>query len=301
MANRHALLIGVPRYEDPEFDEARLAAAVTADIAAMRGALDQSGYDVTVCGMGEARAEATPTRIRRAVKAACANVPAGGVLLIYFSGHGVTIDGHDYLVPTDAYRADVRSDVDSLVPVIPAESLAACRASLVVFFVDACRTDPAHVEVTGPRPCEPGGQLPFLADGGHFVLVMGCGADQVCQYDENGSAFTQSLAKVLDARNPARTLKEVVDEVTKDMTRRSRQSHGDPQEPVVRYPEVLKLVGSVLVCDGDERAAAWRKAVEASPLLGLSDRPDHLQAVVAECARHCGAAENKTLSHFAHS
>jgi hypothetical protein len=291
VANRHALLIGVPHYEDPEFDDVQLAAAVAADIASMHATLDRSGYDVADCGIGEAGGEATPTRIRRAIRKACAEVPAGGVLFIYFSGHGVTVDGEDFLVPSDAYRADVSSDVNSLVPVIPLESLATCRASLVAFFVDACRIDPTHEEVTEPGSGEPGGQMPFLADGGHFVLVMGCGADQVCQYDENGSAFTQSLAKVLDARNSARTLKEVVDEVARDMTRRSRQSQGEPQEPVVRYPEVLKLAGHVSVCDGDERAAAWRKAIEASPLLAACEHPGLVQEVVAECARRCGIAE----------
>ncbi|HXL93306.1 MAG TPA: caspase family protein [Streptosporangiaceae bacterium] len=292
MANRRALLIGVPHYEDPELDDPRLGAAVTVDIAVMRAALEQSGYDITDCGIDKDRGEATPTRIRRAIKTACADASVGGVLLIYFSGHGVTISGQDYLVPTDAYRGDVRSDVESLVPVIPAESLAACRASLVVFFVDACRTDPAQEDLADPSLGEPGGQLPFLAGGGHFVLVMGCGADQVCQYDETGSAFTQSLAKVFDARNPARSLTEVVNEVTKDMARRSRQSQGDPQEPVVRYPEVLTLAGQIQVCDGDERAAAWRKAIEQSPLLSLCDHPDQVQAVVAECARRCGIAQD---------
>jgi hypothetical protein len=291
VANRHALLIGVPHYEDPEFDDDRLAAAVKADISTMRTALDQSGYDVADCGMGESGGEATPTRIRRAIRKACADVPAGGVLFIYFSGHGVTVNGEDFLVPTDAYRADIWSDLNSLVPVIPAESLATCRASLVVFFVDACRTDLAGPDATGPGSGERGGQMPFLAGGGHFVLVMGCGAGQVCQYDENGSVFTQSLAKVLDARNSARTLKEVAEEATRDMVRRSRQSKGDHQEPVIRYPEVLQLVGHVLVCDGDERAAAWRKAIEASPLLAQCDDPDHVETVVAECARRCGAAE----------
>jgi Caspase domain len=291
VASRHALLIGVPHYEDPEFDDERLRTAVSADIAAMRIALDQSGYDVADCGVGEASGEATPTRIRRAIKTACANVPPDGVLLVYFSGHGVMLNGRDYLVPTDAYRADVQSDVNSLVPVIPTESLGACRASLVVFFVDACRTDPAQDQVAWASSGEPGGELPFLADGGHFVLVMGCSANQVCQYDANGSAFTQSLAKVLDARNPARTLKEVVDELTKDMTRRSRQSQGNVQEPVVRYPEMLKLAGHVLVCDGDKRAAAWRKAVDASPFLSLCGDADQVHTVVAECALRCGAAE----------
>lgn len=236
MTCRHALLIGVPHYEDPEFDDERLRDAVKADVAAMRAALDLSGYEIVECGTGEAGGEVTPTRIRRAIRKACADVPADGTLIIYFSGHGVTIDGQDFLVPADAYRADIPSDVNSLVPVIPADSLTACQAKLVVFFTDACRVFPSQAQVPEPRIGEPGGQMPYLANGGHFVLVTGCGAGQVCHYDESGSAFTQSLTKALDARNPARTLKEVVDEVTGDMARRSRQRQGDAQDPVVRLP-----------------------------------------------------------------
>ena len=39
METRHALLIGVPHYEDPAFNEEQLEDAITADIAAMRAAL----------------------------------------------------------------------------------------------------------------------------------------------------------------------------------------------------------------------------------------------------------------------
>lgn len=99
MASRHALLIGVPRYEDPEFDDARLSAAVSADISAMRSALEQSDYKITECGMDAAKGEATPTRIRRAIKAACANTHSGSTLIIYYSGHGATIDGRDFPRP----------------------------------------------------------------------------------------------------------------------------------------------------------------------------------------------------------
>lgn len=292
MTNRHALLIGVPHYEDLAFNDAQLEDAVTADIAAMRAALSQSGYEpITECGTQGSGGEATPTRIRRAIKTACSNVPAGGTLLIYYSGHGLMIDGKDYLVPTDAYRADARSELSSLVRIMPDDSLAGCRARLVVFFVDACRTDPAEEEPGGAGGNEPGGEVPFPADGGHFVQIMGCGAGQVCHYDENGSTFTGSLAKVLDARNPARTLKEVIDEVGRDMARRSRQSHGEPQEPVVRHSQVLQLADNVEVCDGDERAAAWRKAVEASSLLKTVDLRERVQDIVAECAKRCGKAE----------
>ena len=95
MANRHALLIGVPRYDDEEFNDERLEAAVRSDIAAMRAALVQSDYTITECGIGNAdRGGATLSRINRAIEEACAKAPAGGVLLIYFSGHGVTVERH---------------------------------------------------------------------------------------------------------------------------------------------------------------------------------------------------------------
>jgi hypothetical protein len=39
VSNRHALLIGVPRYDHDEFNAPRLEAAVRCDIDAMRAAL----------------------------------------------------------------------------------------------------------------------------------------------------------------------------------------------------------------------------------------------------------------------
>jgi hypothetical protein len=152
VANRHALLIGVPHYDDDEFNEPRLADAVRSDLAAMRAALDQSGYAVTECGTVDAeRGGATRNRIIGAIKTACANAPDGGVLLIYFSGHGVAVGGQDYLVPADVYRTDGQPDTDSMVPVIPLSSLAACHARLVVFFVDACRDDSSQEQPSAER------------------------------------------------------------------------------------------------------------------------------------------------------
>ena len=49
MANRHALLIGVPHYDDDDFNEPRLADAVRSDVAAMRAALKQSHYLIEEC------------------------------------------------------------------------------------------------------------------------------------------------------------------------------------------------------------------------------------------------------------
>lgn len=302
MANRHALLIGVPRYDRDEFNDPRLDAAVRRDVDAMRAALKQSDYKITECGTGETGPVlASLNHINQAIEEACENAPADGVLLIYFSGHGLTEAGTDYLVPSDSYlpggnRSAGRPSQRSLVKVVPPEEvLRDCRARLVVFFVDACRNESALGEQVEPgQSVEPGGQLPFLADGGHFVLVMGCGAGQVCQYDETGSVFTRALANALDSGNPARTLQEVVTEISREMDRRSRQVQGGAQLPAVRYPKMLTLAGQVQVCDGDELTEAWRKTVAVSPLIDHCGDPERVQEVVAECARRCRAA-SRTL------
>jgi hypothetical protein len=293
VVNRHALLIGVPRYDEEEFNVDYLEAAVYSDIAAMRTVLAQSDYTITECGIGNAdRGGATLGRINRAIEEACADAAAGSTLLVYFSGHGVTVDGADYLLPSEAYRfrgsgPDGPPVWRNLIPVVPAEGvLRDCRAGLVAVFVDACRNG----QFDGQPSVEPGGMQPFLADGGQFVQVMGCAAGQTGRYDESGSAFTQSLVKALDPRNPARTLSAVVDFTAADLRRRFRQSQGDPQEPAVRNPDVLRRVGQTEICDGDELTEAWRKAVDTSPLLALCESQGLVRETVEGCASRCGAA-----------
>ena len=268
------------------------------DLDAMRSALEQSDYKITECGPGvPGVGVAGLNHINEAIEEACAHVPDDGVLLVYFSGHGITEAGTDYLVPSDAFlargdRATGRPALRSLLPAVPPDDvLRDCRARLMVVFSDACRNESA---IGGPagagQPAEPGGQLPFLANGGHFVLVTGCGAGQVGQYDETGSVFTRALANALDTRNPARTLTEVVTATSREMERRSRSLPDTAQVPAVRYPEMLTLAGDVRVCDGDELTEAWRKAVDASPLLAECDNPDRVRAVVDDCARRCRSA-----------
>jgi hypothetical protein len=294
MVERQALLVGVPRCDDLTFED--ISYVVRADVRAMRDALARSEFDVTECGINDDRGEASRNRISRAIKAACADAPTGGVLLIYFSGHGVTIDDHDYLVPSDAYRTGADLDVDSLVPVIPAQAIATCRARLTVFFVDACRDNPTIAQPVA----RVGGQLPFTA-GGDFVLVMGCGPGQVCRHTEAGSVFTQSLAQVLDHRNSARSLSQVLDAVTRELRRKSRLT-GLEQDPDVRYPAVLDSAGHIVICEGDELTAAWRKVADTTGLWDLCADPvdvelkEQVQSVVEICAQQCGTAHALLLA-----
>lgn len=66
-----------------------------------------------------------------------------GVGLLYFAGHGVQLDWHNYLVPVDARMstaADVRSSAVSMQSLIDVFRIAGNRVSLLV--LDACRDNP---------------------------------------------------------------------------------------------------------------------------------------------------------------
>jgi hypothetical protein len=281
---------GVPTCDDDRFSD--IGDVVRTDVQSMRRALEPSGYSVTTIGVEDGSPEPTRTRIGRAIRSACRQVPRDGVLLIYFSGHGVTVDGHDFLVPSDADRDGDAHDPQTLVPVIP-EDLTDCRARLVVFFVDACRDDPAQVREPGPI----GGYVPFPADGS-FVLVTGCEAGQRCHYTESGSVFTQALAQVLDRRHPARTLSAVVNEVSSEIQRRAARNEELRQSPDVRHRAMLLEAENVVICDGDELTGAWKRAAETTDLWQRCGQEECRSAVsreavlglVEDCARRCGQA-----------
>jgi hypothetical protein len=268
MTDRHALLIGVPRCDQDLFQP--LDEVVQADITRMAEVLGQSDYRIRHCGSGDQTGrEPTGSRIRSALIREFEEAPSGGVLLVYFSGHGVTIDGQSYLVPCDAYRGlgTERPDPDSLVPLVPRD-LEKCPARLVAFMVDACREDPAVPIGSAPQ----GGALRYPA-GGSFALVTGCQPGQRCLYADTGSFFTQALAEALDRRHPARSLDAVFVEVQRQLARKAARTEGMEQAPEIVWSHrggQADAAGQLAICDGEEVTEAWRRAVEDAELWRLS-------------------------------
>ncbi|MFG1922391.1 caspase family protein [Cryptosporangium sp. NPDC048952] len=269
MSSRHALLIGVPRCDHPEYPP--LDHVVVKDIELMRQSLLQSGYECHPRGIDQSNPNDLPTgrRIRRWIAQACAEAPPGGVLLIYFSGHGVSIDGKDLLLPADAGPTVAGAlDRDSLVPLIP-EDIGHSPARLIVFCVDACREREASGAADGH-----GRSYPVL-DGTALVVLTGCSAGQRCRYGEASSYFTQILSRVLGATHPARTLGRVVDDVTAEMRRRAFRTDDLDQIPDAGPATVLNQAGDIEICAGDElldswlqqarHAALWQRCDERNP------------------------------------
>ncbi|WP_081975974.1 caspase family protein [Amycolatopsis sp. MJM2582] len=262
MADRLALLIGVPSCDHDLFEA--LHEVVAADIGRMAGVLAQSNYEVQHCGVGDKLGrEPTGNRIRSATMRAFRDISPGGTLLLYFSGHGVTIDGKGYLVPQDAYAGSEGPDPESLVSLIPSR-LGECRAGLIIFAVDACRDDRAGSLDRLPG----GGELPYPSDGA-FVLFNSCRPGERSQHGDDGSYFTQALAEVLDRRNSARTVNEVYAEVTRRMTRKAARIEGLEQTPelvVAHRSDGVTKPGDSVICAGDQVGEAWRRVIENTPL-----------------------------------
>ena len=223
MTDRAALLIGVPVCDNDLFTA--IGDVVTTDIRRMTDALAQSGYRLRYCGVGDpAGHEPTGNRIRAAILATVREAPPGGVVIVYFSGHGVVVDGRSWLVPQDVYEAGNGPDPESLVSLVPRD-LGDCGARLVLFLVDACRNEMSEALAVPAT----GGTLPYPPDGA-FVLINSCQPGQRSQYGDEGSHFTQALAEVLDRRYSARTLDEVYGAVVRHLVRKAARTDGPRSE-----------------------------------------------------------------------
>ena len=107
------------------------------DARAMASALRGLGFEVL------AREDVDHQKLRRAIADFGERIAGGGVGLFYYSGHGLQVNGRNYLVPVDAelkserYVAAETVDVDS---VLAQMQEAQTRVNIVI--LDACRNNP---------------------------------------------------------------------------------------------------------------------------------------------------------------
>jgi len=146
-AKRFALVIGVDKYADTQITT---LGGSSNDAKALANALVQyAGFtaDQVTLLASDQPAERQPTRgnILRRLSNLAAVVPADGLLLISFAGHGVERGGQAFLLPSDA---QVSNDVDLLEQTAInvtqiRERVRKIGVGQVLLIVDACRNDPA--------------------------------------------------------------------------------------------------------------------------------------------------------------
>jgi hypothetical protein len=111
----------------------------TNDARALAGALKSLGFEVT------AHENLGQREMRRAILDFGTRLREGGVGLFYFAGHGLQVNGRNYLVPVDAViasEAEVEVEVEGIdvASVLARMETARNRVNLVI--LDACRDNP---------------------------------------------------------------------------------------------------------------------------------------------------------------
>ncbi|MCX4761008.1 caspase family protein [Streptomyces sp. NBC_01275] len=299
MGNRQALIIAVPLYElSDRFPD--LTETVGRDVELMTGALHSSGYSVECIGAAPGE-PALRSRIRSVISRVCATAPEDGTVLIHFTGHGLSVDGADHLVPPDAQLTWATDPpevmLDSLIGLDLAELLKGCRAGTVLLTVDACRDEPASEGASHGGPA-----TNFPAWRERVAVLFGCGPGQTCGSDEeNGSHFTRALADALHADTAPRTVADVIRHTvrrTAEFARSARQV----QTPTAHYaPSGPDAIRAVELCAGRALHEEWATAVRDPELWaaveGCTDvRRAELQRALVGLAGECAKLRGSALA-----
>jgi uncharacterized caspase-like protein len=189
-AKRVALVIGNSTYQNV----VKLTNPFN-DAEAMAATLKGAGFDVV-----DLRRDLKVVEMRRALRDFSDRSRDADIAVLYFAGHGIEIDGTNYIIPTDAL---LERDIDAYDEAIPLDRLLtviepAKRLRLVI--LDACRDNPfskSMKRTTASRAIERG--LARVEPGGSNTLVAFAAkaGSTAADGDNKNSPFTAALIKYL--------------------------------------------------------------------------------------------------------
>lgn len=200
--SRRALVLGNNAYL-----HARALANPVNDAEAMAGLLRRIGFEVAL------RTDADLRTMKGALREFVASLPEKrdpeAVALVYFAGHGVQIDGRNYLVPVDAEMArdfEVPDETLSMDTIL--QGLESTGAGLNLLVLDCCRDNPFSRSWRGSRSVGNGGlAAPGGAPQGMFIAFATSPGDVADDGAGENSPYTTALLKHLPT--PGRPFEEV--------------------------------------------------------------------------------------------
>lgn len=222
---RRALVVGVDRY--PALGERLQLKKAVSDAETMNGVLERLGFAVTL-----ARNPTLDEMIDQLARLAEQSKP-GDVVFVFFSGHGVAIDGNNLLLPSDVppiadtrpgsrdrlrRRALAEADIVSRLKERMTQPSTGQVQGLVVLVIDACRDNPfAHEDGGRTRSLGLSRGLARPPASAGVFSIYSAGADQkaldrLADSDASpNSVFTRVFADYLG--RPGMHLGDVVVEV----------------------------------------------------------------------------------------
>jgi formylglycine-generating enzyme required for sulfatase activity len=221
---RVALVIG-----NNDYQHAKKLDNAVADAQAFRRELETRGFDVVY------RENANRRTMNSAMEEFMGKLSTDTVGMIFYSGHGVQINGANYLVPTDLLAkvpADFVYDAVDLSKLIDRVAKTQAKFSLAV--IDACRDNPFQGngrDIGGTR-----GLVAPTGDATGVMIVYSAGAnqkalDRLGETDRNPNGlFTREFLKAI--RVPGLTVQEAVNQIKATVISQAK-SVGYVQTPAI--------------------------------------------------------------------
>lgn len=107
------------------------------DAAALASALSDLGFEVTRVN------DASLSEMTSKIESFSKSLKGRGIVLVYYSGHGLQIDGHNYLLPIDFAAKSESEAIKSAYSVsLVLDKISVKRVRLKILILDSCRDNP---------------------------------------------------------------------------------------------------------------------------------------------------------------
>lgn len=192
------------------------------DAAALAEALRSIGFD-------EVREEIDldHTALRRALRDFTALSAGAETAVIYYAGHGVEVDGRNYLVPIDATLAEATDTEFEAIPLDSARTAVSGATKLRLVILDACRNNPFKLASAGGTRSV-GRGLARVEPGANEIVAYAAREGTVAS-DGEGANSPYALALVKHLKKPGLDVRLLFGEVRDEVM----AATGKKQEPFI--------------------------------------------------------------------
>jgi hypothetical protein len=203
-AKRIALVIGNGSYKD-----APLKNPVN-DARAMAEALKSQGFEVLLKQNG------TKIEMERVVADFGEKLGDGDTALFYYAGHGMQVNGRNFLIPTDAQiTSEQRVRLEAIDVDVVLEQMASSRSQVNLVILDACRNNPFERKFRSVG----GGLAQINAPEGTLISYATAPGKVANDGDGANGLYTEELLKAIS--QPGLKVEEVFKAVRVNVSRRT--------------------------------------------------------------------------------
>jgi tetratricopeptide (TPR) repeat protein len=215
---RVALVIGNSRYRAVD-----LLPNPKRDAEAVAAALRDAGFQAVMV-----RSDLGRDALRDALRTFRAEADAADWALIYYAGHGIQINGANYVIPIDAKLHDERDVKGETVAYDELEETVRGASALRIIILDACRNDPFAAQMVRHNPdhaINRGLRPPPEGRPGLLVVYSARDGQVAEDGDREHSPFATAL--IARVRTPGREVRRMFDDVSDDVL----EATGNRQQP----------------------------------------------------------------------